>query len=148
MVVLPTFADRGAFFFFFFFFFFISTRDSIKHHVTAELREQLVPFSSFRSAPSSSSSSSIVLFLRRQSKVSCYQLLMFTQLINPDKLDRMNPATAIRARMAANAVARRGFSTTRVQMSSPYHYAEGPRSNIPFNPLTKYFFFRFWGCMS
>ncbi|BDD56401.1 Cytochrome c oxidase assembly protein cox15 [Monascus purpureus] len=60
----------------------------------------------------------------------------------------MNPATAVRARMAANLVARRGFSTTRAQLSSPYHYAEGPRSNIPFNPLTKYFFWRYWAFMT
>ena len=60
----------------------------------------------------------------------------------------MTAATAIRTRMASNAIARRGFSTSRVQMSSPYHYAEGPRSNIPFNPLTKHFFWRYWGFMS
>ncbi|KAL4906463.1 hypothetical protein BDW74DRAFT_150417 [Aspergillus multicolor] len=59
----------------------------------------------------------------------------------------MNAATALRARMGASFVARRGFSTTRTQLSSPYHYAEGPRSNIPFNPLTKYFFFRYWAFM-
>jgi hypothetical protein len=49
--------------------------------------------------------------------------------------------------MATSLVARRGFSSTRTQLGSPYHYPEGPRSNIPFNPLTKYFFFRFWGFM-
>ncbi|RDW57133.1 cytochrome c oxidase VIIc family protein [Aspergillus mulundensis] len=59
----------------------------------------------------------------------------------------MNAATALRARMGASFVARRGFSTTRTQLGSPYHYAEGPRSNIPFNPLTKFFFFRYWAFM-
>jgi len=44
-------------------------------------------------------------------------------------------------------VTRRGFHATRAQLSSPYHYPEGPRSNIPFNPKTKYFFFRYWGFM-
>jgi len=44
-------------------------------------------------------------------------------------------------------IARRGFSSTRTQFASPYHYPEGPRSNIPFNPLTKYFALRFWGFM-
>jgi len=33
-------------------------------------------------------------------------------------------------------------------MSSPYHYPEGPRSNIPFNPLTKWFALRYWGFMA
>ncbi|KAJ5342016.1 Cytochrome c oxidase subunit VIIc [Penicillium brevicompactum] len=57
-------------------------------------------------------------------------------------------SSAIRARMATSFVARRGFSTTRTQLGSPYHYAEGPRTNIPFNPLTKFFFLRYWGFMS
>ncbi|RAL05807.1 cytochrome c oxidase VIIc family protein [Aspergillus ibericus CBS 121593] len=59
----------------------------------------------------------------------------------------MYAASALRARMATSFVARRGFSTTRAQLGSPYHYAEGPRSNIPFNPLTKYFFWRYWAFM-
>jgi hypothetical protein len=33
-------------------------------------------------------------------------------------------------------------------MSSPYHYPEGPRSNIPFNPLTKWFALRYWSFMA
>ncbi|KAF2100649.1 hypothetical protein NA57DRAFT_74249 [Rhizodiscina lignyota] len=52
---------------------------------------------------------------------------------------------AIRASAASSQIARRGFHTTRAQFASPYHYPEGPRSNIPFNPLTKYFFLRYWG---
>ncbi|CAG8393979.1 unnamed protein product [Penicillium salamii] len=55
--------------------------------------------------------------------------------------------SAVRARMATSFAARRGFSTTRTQLGSPYHYAEGPRTNIPFNPLTKFFFLRYWGFM-
>ncbi|KXT06993.1 hypothetical protein AC578_7260 [Pseudocercospora eumusae] len=51
------------------------------------------------------------------------------------------------AQRNAFAAARRNFSTTRPQFSSPYHYPEGPRSNIPFNPLTKYFALRYWGFM-
>ncbi|EAW25414.1 cytochrome c oxidase VIIc family protein [Aspergillus fischeri NRRL 181] len=62
-------------------------------------------------------------------------------------MSKMNAASALRARMATSFVARRGFSTTRAQLGSPYHYAEGPRSNIPFNPLTKYFFWRYWAFM-
>ncbi|RMZ04227.1 hypothetical protein D0860_06484 [Hortaea werneckii] len=46
-----------------------------------------------------------------------------------------------------NTVARRGFSTTRAQFNSPYHYPEGPRSSIPFNPLTRWFALRYWGFM-
>lgn len=42
-------------------------------------------------------------------------------------------------------MARRGFHTTRRQLGSPYHYPEGPRSNIPFNPLTRFFAVRYWG---
>ncbi|EYE97919.1 cytochrome c oxidase VIIc family protein [Aspergillus glaucus CBS 516.65] len=60
----------------------------------------------------------------------------------------MNAAVALRARMATSAVARRGFSTTRAQLGSPYHYPEGPRSNIPFNPLTRFFFLRYWAFMT
>ncbi|OJJ41141.1 hypothetical protein ASPWEDRAFT_247182 [Aspergillus wentii DTO 134E9] len=59
----------------------------------------------------------------------------------------MNAAAALRARMATSFVARRGFSTTRAQLGSPYHYAEGPRSNIPFNPHTRFFAVRYWSFM-
>lgn len=55
--------------------------------------------------------------------------------------------TAMRMPTVANTVARRGFSSTRMQLASPYHYPEGPRSNLPFNPLTKFFAVRFWGFM-
>ncbi|KAL2755285.1 hypothetical protein ACRALDRAFT_2041688 [Sodiomyces alcalophilus JCM 7366] len=47
-----------------------------------------------------------------------------------------------------SAIARRGFQTTRAQMSSPFHYPEGPLTNIPFNPKTKWFAFRYWGFMA
>lgn len=58
---------------------------------------------------------------------------------------KMYASAAARARLAT--VARRGFSTSRAQLGSPYHYAEGPRTNIPFNPLTKHFFWRYWAFM-
>ncbi|KAF1820250.1 uncharacterized protein K489DRAFT_433682 [Dissoconium aciculare CBS 342.82] len=52
------------------------------------------------------------------------------------------------ARTAASRVpfiaGRRAFSTTRAQFGSPYHYPEGPRNNLPFNPLTRFFFVRYW----
>ncbi|KAK3082365.1 hypothetical protein LTS18_004277 [Coniosporium uncinatum] len=66
----------------------------------------------------------------------------------------MSSPAAMFARRAMNSpatrtlIARRGFSSTRTQLASPYHYPEGPRSNIPFNPLTKYFALRFWGFMA
>lgn len=53
----------------------------------------------------------------------------------------------MRLPFAANTVARRGFHSTRPQAASPYHYPEGPRSNIPFNPLTRFFAVRYWGFM-
>jgi len=46
---------------------------------------------------------------------------------------------------ASRVVARRAFSTTRARLSSPYHYPEGPRGNLPFNPKSKSFPFTFWG---
>lgn len=52
------------------------------------------------------------------------------------------------ATRSVQAIQRRGFQTTRAQLSSPYHYPEGPLSNLPFNPKTKYFAFRFWGFMA
>ncbi|KAF1955447.1 hypothetical protein CC80DRAFT_516897 [Byssothecium circinans] len=55
--------------------------------------------------------------------------------------------TAFRATAAPSRVARRGFQSTRAQLSSPYHYPEGPRSNLPFDPLKKGFAFKYWGFM-
>jgi cytochrome c oxidase subunit 7c len=52
---------------------------------------------------------------------------------------------AFRATQTPVVVARRGFQSTRAQFSSPYHYPEGPRSNLPFDPLKKSFVFKFWG---
>lgn len=55
--------------------------------------------------------------------------------------------TAMRMPTVANTVSRRGFSSTRSQLASPYHYPEGPRNNIPFNPMTRFFAVRYWGFM-
>ena len=52
-----------------------------------------------------------------------------------------------RAASAPTLVARRGFQSTRAQLSSPYHYPEGPRSNLPFDPLKRGFAFKYWGFM-
>ena len=61
---------------------------------------------------------------------------------------QMLSRSAMRMPTVANQiVARRTFSSTRMQLASPYHYPEGPRSNLPFNPLTKFFAIRFWGFM-
>lgn len=54
---------------------------------------------------------------------------------------------AFRASAAPSHVARRGFQTTRAQLASPYHYPEGPRSNLPFDPLKRGFAFKYWGFM-
>ncbi|KFY31415.1 hypothetical protein V501_08746 [Pseudogymnoascus sp. VKM F-4519 (FW-2642)] len=56
--------------------------------------------------------------------------------------------TATRVSPMAQMAARRGFHSTRSQMASPYHYPEGPRNNLPFNPLTKFFALRYWGFMA
>ncbi|GAM82829.1 hypothetical protein ANO11243_008150 [Dothideomycetidae sp. 11243] len=55
--------------------------------------------------------------------------------------------SAIRASAPIQTFGRRAFSSTRSQLGSPYHYPEGPRSNLPFNPLTKFFAVRYWGFM-
>ncbi|RVX71728.1 hypothetical protein B0A52_03912 [Exophiala mesophila] len=48
--------------------------------------------------------------------------------------------------MATQQLTRRPFSTTRPRLDlfSPYHYPEGPRSNLPFNPKTRFFYVRYW----
>ncbi|KAF2025124.1 IkappaB kinase complex, IKAP component [Setomelanomma holmii] len=53
-----------------------------------------------------------------------------------------------RAASAPSLVTRRGFQSTRAQFSSPYHYPEGPRSNLPFDPLKRGFAFKYWGFMA
>ncbi|CAI6338308.1 unnamed protein product [Periconia digitata] len=60
---------------------------------------------------------------------------------------KMISRVAYRASAAPTLVARRGFQTTRAQLSSPYHYPEGPRSNLPFDPLKRGFAFKYWGFM-
>lgn len=51
---------------------------------------------------------------------------------------------AVRA-TTGQVAGRRGFHATRARLSSPYHYPEGPYTNIPFDPKTKRFPFLFWG---
>lgn len=48
-------------------------------------------------------------------------------------------------RATTQVTGRRGFHATRSQMSSPFHYPEGPYTNIPFNPKAKTFPLLFWG---
>lgn len=48
-------------------------------------------------------------------------------------------------RTTTSLVTRRGFHATRARLSSPYHYPEGPYTNIPFNPRSKWFGVGFWG---
>jgi cytochrome c oxidase subunit 7c len=44
----------------------------------------------------------------------------------------------------ANIMGRRMFHATRARLSSPYHYPEGPYSNLPFNTKTRFFAVRYW----
>lgn len=48
-------------------------------------------------------------------------------------------------RATTQVAGRRAFHATRPRMSSPYHYSEGPYSNIPFDPKKKRFPILFWG---
>ncbi|KAI1179833.1 cytochrome-c oxidase chain VIIc [Nemania sp. FL0916] len=60
----------------------------------------------------------------------------------------MSPQAAAMLRASprmTSLMARRAFHATRARLSSPYHYPEGPYTNIPFNPRTRFFAFRFWG---
>jgi cytochrome c oxidase subunit 7c len=52
--------------------------------------------------------------------------------------------TQAAARTTTSLVARRGFHATRARLSSPYHYPEGPYSNIPFDPRKKGFAFKYF----
>ena len=54
---------------------------------------------------------------------------------------------SFRAATAPSVVARRGFQSTRTRLASPFHYPEGPRSNLPFDPLKRGFAFKYWGFM-
>jgi cytochrome c oxidase subunit 7c len=58
----------------------------------------------------------------------------------------MSPQLGLRAsqRMATTMVSRRMFHATRARFSSPYHYPEGPYSNLPFNVKTRFFGLRYW----
>ncbi|KAI1780398.1 hypothetical protein F4818DRAFT_435604 [Hypoxylon cercidicola] len=44
-------------------------------------------------------------------------------------------------------ISRRAFHATRARLSSPYHYPEGPYSNLPFNTKTRFFAVRYWSYM-
>ncbi|KAH0844870.1 hypothetical protein AYO21_05799 [Fonsecaea monophora] len=63
--------------------------------------------------------------------------------------EKMNTQAILRARMATQLIARRGFSSTvrRADNFSPYHYPEGPYTNLPFNTKTRFFWLRYWGFM-
>jgi cytochrome c oxidase subunit 7c len=56
--------------------------------------------------------------------------------------------TRAAARTTTSLVTRRGFHATRARLSSPYHYPEGPYTNIPFNPRSKWFGVGYWGFMA
>ncbi len=49
---------------------------------------------------------------------------------------------------SSKAVAgRRAFHATPSRFSTPYHYPEGPYTNIPFNPRKKTFGLKYWTSM-
>jgi cytochrome c oxidase subunit 7c len=50
--------------------------------------------------------------------------------------------SAFALRQAPSMVLRRSFSASSVRAGG-YHYPEGPRSNLPFNPLTRFFALRY-----
>ncbi|KAF3907230.1 hypothetical protein ABW20_dc0102961 [Dactylellina cionopaga] len=54
----------------------------------------------------------------------------------------MRPQIATRI-AGLSATTRHTFSTSAPRMSSPYHYPTGPRSNLPFNPLSRFFYLRY-----
>ncbi|KAF3214294.1 hypothetical protein TWF192_009177 [Orbilia oligospora] len=58
------------------------------------------------------------------------------------KSDTMRPQIASRV-AGLRTVTRQNFSTSAPRMSSPYHYPSGPRSNLPFDPLNKFFGVKF-----
>ncbi|KAI0484444.1 cytochrome-c oxidase chain VIIc [Xylariaceae sp. FL0804] len=61
----------------------------------------------------------------------------------------MSPQSVLRASpRVASLVSRRGFHATGARLSSPYHYPEGPYSNLPFDPKKKGFFWKYWGFMA
>lgn len=65
----------------------------------------------------------------------------------PQMLSRTALRTTSKLSSSSHPLATRAFRTSAARLSSPYHYPEGPRSNLPFNPLTKYFYVRYWGTM-
>ncbi|KAF8474945.1 hypothetical protein BDZ91DRAFT_712045 [Kalaharituber pfeilii] len=54
----------------------------------------------------------------------------------------MLPKATIRTFASGPLVARRGLHVTPARLGG-YHYPEGPRSNLPFNPLTRFFYVRY-----
>ncbi|KAI0508260.1 cytochrome-c oxidase chain VIIc [Xylaria bambusicola] len=57
----------------------------------------------------------------------------------------MSPQAFARASpRISSLIGRRAFHATRARLSSPYHYPEGPYSNLPFNTKTRFFAVRYW----
>ncbi|KAI1294389.1 hypothetical protein F5Y03DRAFT_372900 [Xylaria venustula] len=69
-----------------------------------------------------------------------------THLPSTTTANKMSPQ-AVMARASpriTSLVSRRAFHATRARLSSPYHYPEGPYSNLPFNTKTRFFAVRYW----
>ncbi|KAI6248234.1 Cytochrome c oxidase subunit 8, mitochondrial [Erysiphe necator] len=71
-------------------------------------------------------------------------------MITTPNIMKMNlsASTSILHRASFTARRVRNFHSLGALKSSPYHYPEGPRSNIPFNPLTRFFIVRYWTFMA
>jgi len=86
------------------------------------------------------------LIQKTKTNIVCHQLPPLQTYHETNEI-KMLSQTAVRASTAASIVARRGFHSTRAQLSSPHHYPEGPRSNLPFDPMTKSFKYKYWTFM-
>ncbi len=81
---------------------------------------------------------SIINLQRYGIRSLCVEALLISQMLS---------RAVTRATAAPARIARRGFHSAPLRLSSPYHYPTGPRSNLPFNPLTRFFGLRYWGTM-
>lgn len=83
--------------------------------------------------------------VQKQRKQPRYVILCIAPLNHADYRQMLLRTAYQTVSYLPSATARRGFHSSRVTLSSPYHYHEGPRTNIPFNPLTRFFYLRYVG---
>ncbi|KAI0415095.1 hypothetical protein F5X98DRAFT_347415 [Xylaria grammica] len=86
----------------------------------------------------SDSLSSLLKKLPKLNHLADYQHILTTARMSPQ-------AAIVRASpRITSLISRRAFHATRARLSSPYHYPEGPYSNLPFNTKTRFFAVRYW----